>query len=565
MKPSQSIRASVLAIVLPMLVHPAGVSAATSIKLPTAIAAAANSANPKEEPVTAGKFVPSWDSLTQYETPEWFRDAKFGIWAHWTAQCVPEQGDWYARSMYLQHDIDPKTGKERNSTRKYTYHVEHYGHPSKVGFKDIDNLWRAENWDPAKLVNLYKKAGAKYFVALANHHDNLDCYDSTYQEWNTLKVGPHKDLVGGWAQATRDAGLRFGVTVHAARTWDWLDVAHGADTTGPLAGVPYDGNLTKADGKGQWWEGLDPVELYGPAGAARTPAARQAYNLKFFNRTMDLINKYKPDLLYFDDGGLPLISQSPTWGLKIAAHLYNSSAQWHGQNEAVMNTKGLKEKERKCLVRDIERGKNEVIDPNVWQTDTCIGDWHYNRYVLDHHSYKKAANVIPMLIDIVSKNGNLLLNVPLTGAGTADSDEIAFLEDMAKWMAVNGDGIYATRPWKVYGEGPSTLPDVIDEKGHFGGQKDVSSKPFTAEDFRFTVSKDGKTIHAIALGWPAGGRLLIKSLAKKSPYEPGEIRGVKLLGCDQDLAFTRDATGLSITVPDQKPCDYAYVFELTLR
>ncbi len=525
----------------------------------------ATNAPASEEPVAKGKFEPSWDSLAQYETPDWFRDAKFGIWAHWTAQCQPEQGDWYARSIYIQHEIDKATGKDKGPTRKYTYHMEHYGHPSKFGFKDIDNIWHAENWDPEKLVALYKKAGAKYVVALANHHDNLDCYDSTYQEWNTMKVGPHKDIVGGWAKATRDAGLHFGVSVHAARTWDWFDVSHGADTTGPLAGVPYDGNLTKADGKGQWWDGLDPAELYGPAGKARTPEARQAYNLKFFNRTMDLVNKYKPDLLYFDDGVLPLNGQSPSWGLKIAAHLYNSSAQQHGKNEAVMNTKGLKEKERKCLVRDIERGKNDAIDPNVWQTDTCIGDWHYSRGAFDRHSYKKAADVVPMLVDIVSKNGNLLLNIPLKGDGAPDSDEVAFLGDMAKWMSVNGEGIYATRPWKIYGEGPSTTPEAAQEKGHFGGLKDVSSKPFTAEDIRFTVSKDGKTIHAIALGWPAGGKLLIKSLAKNSPNEPSEISGVKLLGSDKELAFNRDETGLSITVPDQKPCDYAYVFDVAVR
>jgi alpha-L-fucosidase len=268
-------------------------------------------------------------------------------------------------------------------------------------------------------------------------------------------------------------------------------------------------------------------------------------------------------LLYFDDGGLPLINQSPTWGLKIAAHLYNSSTLWHGQNEAIMNTKGLREKERKCLVRDIERGKNDVIDPNVWQTDTCIGGWHYSKWVFDNHRYKKVADVIPMLVDIVSKNGNLLLNVPLKGDGTADSDEIAFLEEMAKWMAINGEGIYATRPWKIYGEGPSTVAEA--EKGSFGGQKDVSSKPFTAEDIRFTVSKDGKTIHVIALGWPAGGKLIIKSLAKNSPNEPGEFRSVKLLGHDKELAFTRDEAGLTITVPEQKPCDYAYVFDLALR
>jgi alpha-L-fucosidase len=518
-------------------------------------------AAPAVEPIATGTFQPSWESLHQYQTPDWFRDAKFGIWAHWTAQCVPEQGDWYARRMYLQHNIDPKTGKDKGPDRDYTYQVEHYGHPSKVGFKDIDNLWHAENWDPDKLIALYKKAGAKYFVALANHHDNLDCFDSTYQEWNSVKVGPHKDIVGGWEKAARAAGLRFGVTVHAARTWTWFDVSHGADTTGPLAGVPYDGNMTKADGKGLWWDGLDPAELYGPAGKARTPEAHEAYNLKFFNRTIDLVNKYKPDLLYFDDSVMPLNGQPGDYGMKIAAHYYNSNIQWHGQNEGVMNTKNLDEDQRKCLVRDIERGKSDKIDPCVWQTDTCIGSWHYDRGIFEHHAYKKAADVIPMLVDIVSKNGNLLLNIPLRGDGTIDSDEQAFLDEMAKWMAVNSDGIFATRPWRIYGEGPSTV--VEQEKGHFGGLKDVSTTPYTAEDIRFTASKDGGTLYAIALGWPESGKLKIKSLATNSPEKPGDIQAVKLLGSDDKLSFTRDDGGLVVTLPAKKPCDYAYVFAIT--
>ena len=513
-------------------------------------------------PVADGPFRASWDSLQQYQTPEWFRDAKFGIWAHWTAQCVPEQGDWYARRMYQQQTVDKATGKKKGADAGYLYHTNHYGHPSQFGFKDIDHLWRAENWEPEKLIELYKKAGAKYFVALANHHDNLDCYDSAYQEWNSMRVGPHKDIVGGWAKAARGAGLRFGVTVHAARAWDWFDVAHGADVGGPLIGVPYDGNLTKAEGQGKWWDGLDPAELYGPAGKGRTPAAREAYNLKFFNRTMDLVNKYQPDLLYFDDGVLPLNNQPGDYGLKIAAHYYNSSLRWHGQNEAVMNTKGLNETQRRCLVRDIERGKSEKIDPCVWQTDTCIGGWHYARSTFERHRYKKASEVIGMLVDIVSKNGNLLLNIPVRGDGTIDSDETAFLGEMAKWIAVNGDGIFATRPWRTYGEGPSTSEEQ--EKGRFGGLKDVASKPYTAEDIRFTASKDGRTLYAIALGWPTGGKLLLKSLAKAAPGF-GEVTSVKLMGCDRKLSFTRDELGLAIELPTEKPCDYAWVFAISSK
>ncbi len=504
-----------------------------------------------ELPVAPGPFEPSWDSLSKYQCPEWFRDAKFGIWAHWTAQSQPEQGDWYARNMY---------GESPASNSTYQTHIREYGHPSKVGFKEMDNLWHAENWDPNKLIALYKAAGAKYFVALANHHDNFDCFDSTYQPWNSVKIGPHKDIVGMWAQAARAAGLRFGVTVHAARTWDWFDVAHGADKTGPLAGVPYDGNLTLADGKGKWWEGLDPADLYGPAGAARTPEARAAYDRKFYNRTIDLVTKYHPDLLYFDDGILPLNKEPGNYGLKIAADLYNSNIKLNGTNEAVMNTKGIGSQMRKALLLDIERGKSNKIDPLPWQTDTCIGQWHYARAKFESHSYKKASEVIPTLADIVSKNGNLLLNIPVKGDGTIDADEIAFLQEMAKWFAVNGEGIYSTRPWKIYGEGPAADADSSNTKA---SKSDVSKTPFTSQDIRFTSSKDGQTLYAIVLGWPADGKVAIKSLAHGAPNYDGEIGNVQLLGSDKKLAFTRNGSALSVTLPTERPCDIAYILKIT--
>jgi alpha-L-fucosidase len=277
-------------------------------------------------------------------------------------------------------------------------------------------MWKAEKWEPEKLMELYKKAGAKYFVALANHHCNFDCWDSKFQEWNTVKVGPKKDLVGIWAEAARKNGLRFGVTVHCGRSWSWYEVAHGADKDGPMKGVPYDGNLKKEDGKGQWWDGLDPQELYVRA-HEKGEKPDQAYVDKFYNRVKDLVDHYKPDLLYFDDSVLPLNGFSDT-GLKIAAHYYNSSILWHGQNEAIMNTKGLNAEQRQCLIWDIERGKSDRLEPFVWQTDTCIGQWHYKRDI----KYKTADQVVPTLIDIVSKNGNLLLNVPLKGDGTPDPD-----------------------------------------------------------------------------------------------------------------------------------------------
>jgi alpha-L-fucosidase len=512
-------------------------------------------------PVADGPFKPDWASLHQYQTPDWFRDAKFGIWAHWTAQCVPEQGDWYARNMYIQYNKDPKTGQlSKTPGRDWLYHIDHYGPQSQVGFKDIDNLWHAENWNPDKLIDLYKRAGAKYFVALANHHDNFDCFDSKYQPWNSVNIGPKQDIVGKWAAAARKAGLRFGVTVHAARTWTWFDVSHGADIDGKYAGIPYDGNLTKADGKGKWWEGYDPVDLYGPAGAARTPEARLAYNVKFYNRTLDLIGKYKPDLLYFDDSVMPLNGEPGDYGLKIAADYYNSSIQWHGKNEGVMNTKNLDMDQRQCLVRDIERGKNETIDPNPWQTDTCIGSWHYQRSIFEHHGYKKPGDIICMLIDIVSKNGNLLLNIPVRGDGTIDSDEQACLESIASWMSVNTEGIFGTRPWKIYGEGPSTTL-ASGDKGTFGGLKDVSTKPYTTEDFRFTSK--GNILYAFSMALPQGDAR-IKSLGNQSP-QTVKVTNVELVGSPAKLKWTQQDDALVISCPAKLPSQFVSTFKITTQ
>jgi alpha-L-fucosidase len=498
------------------------------------------------ETTTAGPFQPSWESLQQYQCPDWFRDAKFGIWAHWTAQCVPEQGDWYARRMYIEGDP------------AYRYHVEHYGHPSQVGFKEIDHLWRAERWEPERLIHLYQQAGAKYFVALANHHDNFDCFNSKHQPWNSVTIGPRKDIVGIWARAARRAGLRFGVTVHAARAWSWFEVAQGADKDGPLAGVPYDGKLTKADGKGKWWDGYDPQELYAQ-NHAPGEQPDQAYIDKFYHRVIDLVDSYHPDLLYFDDSVMPLHNVSDA-GLRIAAHYYNASTQQHGGKlEAVMTTKGLNEEQRRCLVWDIERGITDRVEPSPWQTDTCIGDWHYRRSLLEQHRYKSPATVIHMLADIVSKNGNLLLNIPVRGDGTIDADEISFLAEMARWMKVNGEAIFGTRPWKRYGEGPASEGTTAPRRG--ANFNEGRRPAFTAQDLRFTSR--GPTLYVVALGWPENGQLVIQSVGTRSPDYDQDVAAVHLLGSPAKLKWKRDENGLAITLPAQKPCDHAFAFKIS--
>lgn len=507
------------------------------------LAGLAGAQAPATEPTCPGPFEPSWESLSRYECPAWFRDAKFGIWAHWGPQCQPEMGDWYAQRMYKQGEA------------AYKFHVEKYGHPSEFGFKDVIHQWKADKFDPEKLIALYQRAGARYFVAMANHHDNFDAWNSKYQPWNSAAVGPKKDLIGMWAKAARGAGLPFGVTVHTARTWEWYSYAHGADKDGPKAGVPYDGRLTKADGRGKWWDGLDPADLYGPHGDARTKEARTAYDDKFLNRVLDLVTQHQPDLLYFDDGVLPLRASGERYGLTIAAHLYNTSVKAHGgKNQAVMNTKHIKGQQRQALVLDIERGKAAGIEEQPWQTDTCIGGWHYYRGIYDRKAYKTPTTVIHMLVDIVSKNGNLLLNIPVRGDGSIDEQEVAILEEMGRWMDINGESIYGTRPWRVYGEGPSTADTT---QGPHGGMRDTGGRSSGSEDIRFTTK--GNVLYAIALGMPKA-EVTVKSLALPA----GNVAGVSLLGSNAKLDWKQDAAGLRIKPADRWPCKHAVVFKVEL-
>lgn len=516
------------------------------------------------EKMAKGPFNPTWDSLEKYSVPDWFRDAKFGMWAHWGAQCEPEHGDWYARFMYDE-------GNEH-----YKYHLEKYGHPSKLGFKDVIHKWKAENWNPDQLVALYKKAGAQYFVAMANHHDNFDNYNSRYQPWNSVKMGPKKDLIGGWAKAAQKQGLRFGVSVHAAHAWSWYETAQRSDKSGPMAGVPYDGKLTKADGKGAWWEGLDPQQLYAQnhplsAGSENTHTIHKqwhwgegvsvpdkAYCENFYNRTVDLINKYHPDLVYFDDTALPLWPISDA-GLRIAAHMYNESIKRNGKLEAVINGKILDEKQRKCMVWDIEKGASNNIEPLPWQTCTCIGGWHYDRRVYDRKEYKGVRDVVNQLVDVVSKNGNLLLNVPVRTDGTIDEQELAVVQDIGTWMALNSEAIFATRPWKIFGEGPSIAnAKPLNAQGFNEG----AARHFTAADFRFT--QKGNVLYATFFGWPENKQVVVRSLASGSPQVGSKkVTEVSLLGYNGKLQWEQGAEGLLVTLPANKPCDNAFALKIS--
>jgi alpha-L-fucosidase len=488
---------------------------------------------PGDRKIKQGKYKPDWNSFKQYECPDWFRDAKFGIWAHWGPQCEPEQGDWYARRMYEQGSKD------------YNYHVTHYGHPSVFGFKDVINEWKADKWQPEKLMKLYKAAGAKFFVAMAVHHDNFDLYNSKYQEWNALNVGPHKDIVGGWQKAAKKYGLKFGVSDHAAATLSWWQSSKGADTSGPYAGVPYDGNLTKADGKGKWWEGLDPQDLYPPKKPV-TKEQEAMFEQRWFMRAKDLIDTYHPDYFYHDWSNLPF----GQIGMDLMAHFYNTADSLYGRTEVVMTAKNLKADQRSAMINDVERGGSDKLEPYPWEAGTCIGDWHYSQEIFEKHQYKTLNQILQQLADIISKNGTLLLSIPIKGNGEIDSDETAFLKGMGKWMNINGEAVFGTRPWKVFGEGPTrvTMGDMGEKNLHF-----------TGADIRFTHK--GNTLYVFLLDWPANGQIMIKSLHKQGLFE-NEISKVGLLGCNEPVKWNRTTEGLLVQLPANKPVGPVYVLKV---
>lgn len=511
------------------------------------------------ETIALGKFEPTWESLQQYRVPEWFRNAKFGIWAHWGPQCQPGQGDWYARMMY-------KEGSEQ-----YKWHIKNYGHPSEVGFKEVINSWKAEQWDPDRLIALYERAGAQYFFALANHHDNFDMWDSKYQQWNSVRVGPHKDILAGWAEAARKHHLPFGVSVHAAHAWSWFEPAQQSDTSGEFARVPYDGILRAQDGKGTWWEGLDPQDLYAQhhslsegsedinrihaqwawGNGVSIPSVE--YCEKFYNRTMDLINQFHPDLLYFDDTGLPLYPISDA-SLKIAAHFYNSNMALHNGNlEAVLFGKILTDQQKRCLVWDVELGVPEQTQDLPWQTCSCIGEWHYKESIYENNTYKSAKSVIHMLIDIVSKNGNLLLSIPVRGDGSIDEKEIAVVEEIASWMDLNKESIFDTRPWRVFGEGPAAEASNPLVAQGFNERK----LRFTSKDLRFT--QKGNVIYATVMGVPDSD-IMVKSLGTTNHQH--RVKKIEVLGSDGRIQWTQCGDFLKIEKPSVIPNKIAFVFKV---
>ena len=476
-------------------------------------------------PMAPGPFQPTPASLKTYQTPDWFRDAKFGIWSHWGPQAVPRVGDWYARHMYVP------------GHPQYDHHVKTYGHPSKFGYKDIIPLWKAERFDPDALMAQYAEAGAKYFVVLGVHHDNFDLWNSKHHRWNSVQMGPKRDIVGDWRAATIKRGLRFGVSEHLGPSYAWWSVNKQWDQVWPLGGVAYDG----ADPAYQdlYHPPHDEPFRWGRSWYASDPAWHQ----QWFNRVRDLVDSYQPDYLY-TDGGIPF----ELVGRTMLAHFYNQNRARHGGNlEAVYAYKDLGTGEfyREAGVQDVERGVFKGINPLPWQTDTSIGDWYYS----ENYKYKTTTELVGMLADVVSKNGNLLVNVVQYPEGDLPPECKQFLREMAAWMKVNGEAIYGTRPWKIFGEGPTEPKEGAFQEG----------AQYTAKDIRFTAK--GDTLYAMSLGQPRG-ELAIAALGRSAGHEQRAVKSVHLLGRSAPLRFTQADKALLVQVPAGLPTRHASAFRV---
>src|SRR5438105_251338 len=471
------------------------------------------------------RFRPDWESLREYEVPEWYKDAKFGIFIHWGLYSVPAfANEWYPRNMY------------RDGSEEYKHHVATYGPPDKFGYKDFIPMFKAERYDPTAWAELFKKAAAKYVVPVAEHHDGFAMYDSGVSDWTAAKMGPHRDLIGDLGKAVRAVGLHFGVSSHRVEHDFFLGVGRT---------IPSDVN--------------DPqyAAFYGPAhtwlaNPRGTPLdndftyVSSAWANDWLARAAELVEKYHPDIVYFDWWiGQPSIRPNLT---RFAAFYYNTSLK-HGDHVGVINYKDYAMQEHSGVL-DLERGQLGDTRPLYWQTDTSISNRSWG-YIKDD-TFKSSDFIVHQLIDIVSKNGNLLLNFGPRSDGTIPEQVQQVLLDVGAWLNVNGEAIYGTRPWRIYGEGPTKVAA--------GSFHDTDTANYTAEDFRFTTK--GDALYAIGVKWPAKDEIVVHSLGQALGSRP--VRAVALLGSDGRLQFEQRSDGLHVHLPAQPPAKYAYVLRVTV-
>ncbi len=525
-------------------------------------------------PIAEGPCEPTWQSLGEhFKCPAWWREAKIGMWLHWGPQAVGEDGDWYAKWIYM-----PKHAWG-GYTRVYPHHLERVGHPSEFGYKDILPRWKAEKWDPDKLMALYKRAGARYVIGQGMHHDNFDLWNSKYQPWNAVKIGPQRDILGDWRSAARKQGIRFGIAFHGDYSLWWFQPAFLADLEGPRKGEPYDG-ARSYDGQDTWWQklGLDLKDLYGidlredvafPAGFAGDPLEFRMrdplshgipdgdlrkhrdfavwYATKWTRRVIDAIDQHDPDFIYFDGGGsYPFCGRFTGRGLRadatprVIAHLYNKSIRAHGGRlEAMAFAKG-NEDARAVAVNVESSFPGDIKRDQPWQSENGLGEWFYLK-----GTFYDSGMVIHQLLEAVSRDGNYAINIPLTPSGELDPGGLQTLEDMGSWMDINSEGIHGSSAWDRWGEGRVGM-----KHGNLGPEH--ARTPYTGQDIRFTTRNGA--VYAYLMAWPTGGVVTVRSLAAAA----GKVASVSLLGSSAQLAWQQTEEGLTVALPATRPGAFAY-------
>lgn len=482
-----------------------------------------------------GPYKPNWESLKSYEVPEWYKDAKLGIFIHWGVYCVPEIGnEWYPRNMY----IDKKDWRGN----MFQHHLETYGPHKTFGYKDLIPQLTGKNFDAAEWIQLFVESGAKYVVPVAEHHDGFPMYDCSFSQWTATKMGPKRDIVGELEKEARKQKMYFGVSSHRAFNWLYFVRNKDFDNADPkFAGlygrpIPHLFKDDAADYKNNW------------------PFHDEQFKEEWLARTCELVDKYKPDLVWFDFGiggrQVKTAEENP-----FAAHLQQFMTYFYNQaaNEKrpvpVVNYKWVAIPEE-AAVLDLERSKLDKTRELFWQTDTAVAknSWGYTA----NQNYKSVNRIVDDFVDIVSKNGCLLLNVGPKADGTIPEHEQQMLRDLGAWLKINGEAIYKSRPFKVFGEGPTGTA-----MGHLSEKK---NKPYVSEDFRFTTN--GGAVYAFVLDKPESGVVKIKSLGKAAKHLDGAIKSVSMLGSDESLSWEQNDENLIVTLPSKDPCDYVQVLKI---
>ena len=457
-------------------------------------------------------YEPTWESLIQHPIPEWFKDAKFGIYFHWGVYSVPAfENEWYPRLMYIDQN---DTGRGINY---FKHHRETWGPQEQFGYKDFIPLFTAEKFNADEWIDLFVEAGAKYVGPVAEHHDGFAMWDSKLTDWDAADMGPKRDIVGEIAAAARKRGLKFLTSFHHGYNWRYYEPAFKYDAKDPR----YAG-------------------LYGTPHAPGTPESEE-FLQDWLGKIIEVVDNYQPDYIWFDFGWHQPAFEP--YKREFLAYYYNKAEQW-GKNVVV----SYKDDHLPigAGVLDLERGRLDSLRQIYWITDTAIGkkSWSY----ITNPDYKSVNTMIDALIDRVSKNGNTLLDIAPRADGTIPQEQKDRLLGIGEWLKVNGEAIYGTRHWYKYGEGPT----------QFKGGGFIDGKPinYTAKDVRFTTK--GNTIYAIALDWPGDG-ITVESF---KDFDAAKIKRIRMLGVDGDLKWELTTAGLKIKTPKKRPCDYAFSFAI---